>query len=157
MPRCCYLLHSGAYFGNHKYREPESNVWSRKTRTEQIIDNKWGLLSTHLNLLLITGRRQCRNANEPGLGAVGIHGVSKTSFGKVCIGASIMHTLKSLPAWICSVELSYCSLTSFLCIFRGIFVPPGSLSGLPRCPLSPFCPNFVSTSTEANWRNKLPV
>lgn len=113
MPCRRYLLHSGTYFGNHKHPGPESNVWFHKTGTEQIIDNKWGLLSTHLNLLLITGGRQCRNANEPALGAVRIRRVSNTSFGKVFIGAYIMDVFKSLPARISSVELSSCSLMSW--------------------------------------------
>lgn len=113
MPCCCYLLQSGSYFGNHKYPDPESNVWFHKTETAQIIDNKWRLLSTHLNPLLITGRRQWRNANEPALGAAGICRVSKASFGKVFTGAYVMDMSKSLPARICSVELSYGRLTSW--------------------------------------------
>lgn len=56
------------------------------------------LFSTDLDLLLTTGRRQRRNANEPALGAVRIPRVSNVSSGKVSLGAYIRGIFKSLPA-----------------------------------------------------------
>lgn len=117
------------------------NTWFHNTGTEQIMDNKWGLLCTHLSLLLITGRRQCRNAKEAALGAVRIRRVRNTSFGTVSIGAYIMDIFKSLPAGICSVGLSYYSLMSWSVHFhrdiRHVWLPnlTAPLPFISRLPL----------------------
>lgn len=115
MPCCCYFASFQCLLWQSK--PPRTRVWLHETGTEQIIDNKWDLLPSHLNLLLITGRRQGWNADEPALSAVWILRVSNTSSGKVFQGAYIMDIFKKSASMNLLRGIKLLQFNALVCAF----------------------------------------